>query len=40
MSGMVLTAGERLAFPMWNICWMNSSGHHCMSYMVLTEEID
>ena len=36
MSGMVLTAGERLATPMRNSCGTNSSGHHCMSGIVLT----
>ena len=36
MSGMVVTAGERLAIPMWNSSGTNSSGLHCMTGMVLT----
>ena len=36
MSGMLLTAGERPAIPMWNSCGTNSSGHHFMSGMILT----
>ena len=39
MSGMVLTAGEKLAIPMRYSCGTSSSGQHCMSVISILGSI-